>query len=96
MPRAARVWLLVGWMATGCSGTALEPGQCRDALACGLAEFCRRPTGACQVPGMCSPRPEVCTRIHRPVCGCDAVEYASACVAHAAGESIAHEGGCTP
>ena len=94
MPRARAGGLLIALWLAGCLGAALEPGQCRSALDCELAEACLRPTGSCEAVGSCSARPEVCTRDYRPVCGCDGIEYPNLCVAHGAGASVAHDGGC--
>lgn len=40
--------------------------------------------------GTCQQRPSDCDTVYAPVCGCDAVTYANACVAHAAG--VDHQG----
>ncbi len=94
MPRGTIGGLvLLLWLA-GCSGTPLEPGTCRSKLNCGIDEFCLRTTGGCDDIGQCAARPQACTNIHAPVCGCDGLGYPSVCMAHAAGESVDREGGC--
>ena len=50
--------------------------------------------GAADGGGVCSPKPEVCTREYRPVCGCGDVTYPNACMAAADGVSIAYRGEC--
>ena len=60
-------------------------------------DYCRMPTGQCRVPdasGVCTPRPQVCTRIYQPVCGCDGRTYGNSCEARAAGASVAYAGQC--
>jgi len=65
---------------------------------CGDGLFCDFPLeahcGAADQTGTCQPTPGACTRIYKPVCGCDDHTYPTECVAHASGVSVAHEGEC--
>ena len=68
--------------------------------SCDDDEYCRtlRP-GRCPGPravGVCLSRPEVCTRIFDPVCGCDGQTYGNRCEANAAGVPVEHAGECVP
>jgi uncharacterized protein DUF6748/Kazal-type serine protease inhibitor-like protein len=67
---------------------------------CDTGEFCNFPPdamcGRADAPGACVERPEVCTDVFAPVCGCDGLTHASACAANAAGVSVDFEGPCEP
>jgi hypothetical protein len=77
-------------LATDCGGGAYPD--------CGGKEWCEYAAdNACGVqgkPGVCRARPQICTFIYLPVCGCDAKTYSNACAAHASGASVAYAGTC--
>lgn len=68
-----------------CGGIAGTP--CADGQYCNYEA-----TGTCgegDQQGMCMSIPEICTKEFDPVCGCDGNIYSNACMAHAAGVSVA-------
>ncbi len=71
-------------------GTRGVAGECGAGLYCKYKSDC----GATDSGGTCTRRPEMCTKIYRPVCGCDGKTYGSECVAAGAGVSVQREGEC--
>jgi hypothetical protein len=82
----------------GSGGTT--SGRCgtRGGVTCAMDEFCQFEAntmcGAADQGGTCTKKPEVCTAIYKPVCGCDGKTYGSDCSANGAGVSVASQGEC--
>lgn len=72
----------------------------RGGVQCSSEQFCNfepdPQCGATDRGGVCEARPQVCTAIYAPVCGCDNRTHGSACGAHGAGVSVKREGPCSP
>ena len=85
----------------GGAGGAGASKRCgtRGGVMCSDDQFCNfepdKDCGATDKGGMCEDRPEVCTAIYAPVCGCDNHTYGSDCNAHGSGVSVKHKDACT-
>jgi hypothetical protein len=73
------------------------PKVCKSDKDCTAANsFCEFKAGACgdKGSGRCMVKPELCTQIFAPVCGCDNKTYPNDCTRRAAGVSLKSQGEC--
>lgn len=79
----------------GLAGVAQgRPRGCRTNGDCGQGQYCQKKNRACASRGACAPRPEFCTEVYEPVCGCDGATYPNPCYAARAGVNVAYPGPC--
>jgi hypothetical protein len=71
-------------------GTRGVPGECSPELYCAFRANC----GQGDEGGVCTKKPQMCTKIYAPVCGCDGKTHGNACSAASAGVTVATKGEC--
>lgn len=77
-----------------------QPKSCGGWLGntCAKDEFCsysrQAMCGFGDMSGVCEKKPDVCTMIYKPVCGCDMKTYGNECSANANGVSVYKDGAC--
>ncbi len=76
---------------TGCGGKGGQPCSAKE-----YCDFTPNLCGATDAQGVCTPRPEVCNDLYKPVCGCDGLVHSNECDANGAGADANELGGCTP
>jgi hypothetical protein len=83
--------------AGGAGGAGASCGS-RGQTTCPGDQYCQYPMGgdcgAADGGGQCQTKPQICTQIYQPVCGCDGQTYASSCTAASAGVSVQKTGEC--
>lgn len=86
LPRGQAQAASAGQSCGGFVGAVCDPGLWCDPLP-----------GVCYSPmvvGVCVRAPQICTRIWRPVCGCDGETYGNDCGRQAHRAPKAHDGPC--
>ncbi len=78
-----------------CVSKSKDKRKCSSNNDCGAGYFCGKKAGACDKKGECQVKPEVCTQVYDPVCGCNGRTYSNLCSANAVGENVQHEGECS-
>jgi hypothetical protein len=68
--------------------------SCQTDADCQANQFCQDKAGACKPPGKCTAKPEICSDIFKPVCGCDGKTYPNDCQRQRAGVSLKSQGAC--
>lgn len=68
--------------------------SCTKNGQCGSGFYCKKTPGNCAGVGQCSARPQACTDVYDPVCGCNGITYPNRCYAAVAGVNLAGEDIC--
>ena len=73
------------------------PLPCNDNNHCAKTEYCHLDPGCVPAGGQigrCKKRPQNCTSVSDPVCGCDGKTHGNPCAANWAGTNMAYKGKC--
>jgi Kazal-type serine protease inhibitor domain len=66
-------------------------------IQCDAGLFCQKKAGSCSIidlSGTCAKIPRICSKIVKPVCGCDSKTYNNDCERQQAMVSKNHDGKC--
>ncbi len=96
MKKRAMLIIGVSFLSLAFSGAARGDSGCKTSETCDTGYYCAKADGRCQSKGECKVRPEICTDVYKPVCGCDDNTYSNACYAARSGVNVMSQGKCEP